>query len=135
MKTSNSDPSVSDADDSILPSQNKKWGFWGTMETSKKAAWSLAMTGVAKATDQPPEAVRAFLDSRDGRYLADEVEFFLSQGIKISDAVCMAVNRWMAPAYKSGLDSFPAGTPYLTACILSVQAEAKSAQDKQCDQV
>lgn len=125
MKTSNSDRSVSDADDSILPSQNIKWGFWGAMAESKNAAesWSLAMTGVAKATDQPPEAVRTFLDSRHGRYLADDVGNYLSQGLNISDAVREAVSRWMVPAnIESGFDNYPAEIPHLTACILSLQA-------------
>jgi len=119
------------SENSILPSQNKKWGFWGTMVHLKKAteSWPLAMSGIAKASDQPPEAVRAFLDSRDGRYFADEVGAFLGEGLSVSDAVSKAVHRWMAPANKkSGFESFPAETPYLTACILSVQAEADSAQ-------
>lgn len=112
----------------VLPTQNKEWGFWGTMANSKKAtaAWPVAMAVITEATNQPAEAVRTFLDSRDGRYFADEVGNFLHGGLNLPDAVSEAAKRWMTPANQSSVFShLPGDTTYLTACILDHIGQAE----------
>ena len=71
----------------IPATQNEAWGFWGTMTENAAAAWPMAMTAIAEATGQPPDAVRAFLDSRHGRHFADDVLNQMHAGLALVDAV------------------------------------------------
>lgn len=109
----------------VLPTENTQWGFWGTISNSKNpevkapAAWGLAMGLITEATKQPAEVVRAFLDSKDGRYFADEVGNFLHEGQSLPDAIEAATKRWLVPANKSASFShIPDGVTYLMACVL-----------------
>ncbi|NRC34075.1 hypothetical protein [Pseudomonas aeruginosa] len=69
----------------VLATENPQWGFWGTISNSENPevkapdAWVLAMGLITEATKKPGEVVRAFLDSKDGRYFADEVGNFLQR--------------------------------------------------------
>jgi hypothetical protein len=60
----------------ILPTENEKWGFYGTrVSDSPKTAeknWNTASTLLVKLSGKSPEIVRDFLDSKYGRWLADE---------------------------------------------------------------
>lgn len=109
----------------VLPTENPQWGFWGTISDSENPevkapdAWVLAMGLITEATKQPGEVVRAFLDSKDGRYFADEVGNFLHEGQSLPDAIAAATKRWMVPANKSASFShIPDGVTYLMACVL-----------------
>ncbi len=51
-----------------LDTQNPGWGFFGSMKEHASAAWPQAMNAISKATEQPLESVRFFLDSRHGRH-------------------------------------------------------------------
>lgn len=65
------------AEVTVLPSQNREWGFWGTIVHRSKApgpAWDAAfralLEGVVGLT---PEGARLVLDARWGRHYADTV--------------------------------------------------------------
>ena len=65
-----------------LPTRNTEWGFCGTLRHHADAdeAWPLAMAAIAETTGCDAEAVRDFLDSRDGRHFADDVANGLHRG-------------------------------------------------------
>ena len=105
----------------IPATQNEAWGFWGTMTENAAAAWPMAMTAIAEATGQPPVAVRAFLDSRHGRHLADDVLNQMHAGLALVDAVRAATQQWMN--WKIGRQTskqygIPRGLPYLTGFVI-----------------
>ena len=110
--------------------QNTDWGFWGTISNSADAdtAWPLAMLAIRKATAQPLESVRAFLDSRQGRYFADEVQNELSSGKALPDAINAATACFMGwridpdTSYRYGI---PRGLPYLTGFVMHCATAAQ----------
>ena len=68
-----------DEDVKVLPSQNKAWGFYnelysmydGDVDKIKKS-WNEMFEILSKLTGKDSKSVRDFLDSKAGRYLADE---------------------------------------------------------------
>jgi len=107
--------------DTIPPSRNEAWGFWGTLNHHASAAWPLAMAAVSDATGQPLESVRIFLDSRHGRHFADEVRNGLVRGRPLADAINAATGQWMD--WKIGRQTskdygIPRGLPYLTGFVI-----------------
>ncbi len=61
----------------VLPSQNKNYGFWGTCSnhTNKKqvqAIWDTAFTIIQVTAGFTPQEALALLDSRWGRHTVDE---------------------------------------------------------------
>jgi hypothetical protein len=117
---------------SILPTENEAWGFWGTMGEQAAAAWPIAFTAIKHATDTDDEAVRAFLDSRHGRHFADEVGNHLHAGTTLADAIAKATATWMA--WRIGRSTsrhtgIPAGLPYLTGFVISEGIAAEAARD------
>jgi hypothetical protein len=75
--------------------QNPGWGFWGTMASQAPIAWPEALRQIVQATGEPPEAVRAFLDSRHGRHFANHV---LDQALTLPlpQAIAKATQAWVA---------------------------------------
>ena len=117
---------------SILPTRNTEWGFFGTLalDADAKAAWPLAMAAIAQATGGDAEAVRDFLDSRQGRHFADDVGNGLHRGLDLTAAIDAAVERWMG--WTSGRRTeretgIPRGLPYLTGFVTSFAIEAEAA--------
>jgi hypothetical protein len=113
--------------DTILPTRNTDWGYWGTLSRSEAApgidaarAWEIASRRIAEATGAAPEGVRDFLDSRHGRHFADEVANGLWKGATPEAAIEAAIARWMGwridrhTARETGI---PAGLPYLTGWV------------------
>ncbi|NJD64325.1 MAG: hypothetical protein FIB00_03620 [Chloroflexi bacterium] len=105
----------------IPATQNEAWGFWGTMTDNAAAAWPTAVTALAEATGQPPDAVRAFLDSRHGRHFADDVLNQMHAGLALADAIHAATQQWMG--WKIGCQTskqygIPRGLPYLTGFVI-----------------
>lgn len=106
----------------ILPTRNEAWGFWGTMTTSARttdtaSAWQRAFLAITAATDAPPEGVRDFLDSRQGRHFADDVTNGLASGLPLDAAIDAAITRWMGWTIgrrESRETGIPAGMPTLT---------------------
>ena len=115
----------------ILPTTNQPWGFWGTMghaEADQSQAWALASIAIAKATGGTPEAVRTFLDSRQGRHFADDVANGLFNGRTLAEAVDAAVAMWMAwkiDKQTEREDGIPRGLPYLTGWVIHHQLEVE----------
>jgi len=110
-------------------SQNESWGFWGTMNDHAAVAWPLAMTAIAKATGEPLESVRGFLDSRHGRHFADDVHNQLHAGRALADAIHAATQQWMGWTIgrRTSRDTgIPMGLPYLTGFVVhcAIAAEA-----------
>jgi len=105
----------------IPASQNDSWGFYSTMNEQADAAWPLAMSAISRATGEPLDAVRIFLDSRHGRHFADDVQNALLAGASLADAIKAATARWMGwtigrqTAKQYGI---PKGLPYLTGFVL-----------------
>jgi hypothetical protein len=101
----------------IPATQNESWGFWHTLEPHAADAWPLAMTHIAEATGEDPEAVRAVLDSRHGRHFGDDVLNALDAGCPLAQAIDAATVRWMGWTIgrQTGKDyGIPKGLPYLT---------------------
>ena len=62
------------ANTNIPQTQNREWGFFGTIShhADPERAWDIALAFIAGTTGCSPDATRAFLDSRHGRHFADE---------------------------------------------------------------
>ena len=105
----------------IPATQNDAWGFFGTMNEHRTAAWPIAMTAISDATCQPLESVRLFLDSRHGRHFANDVLNELLRGHTIQQAIDAAVTRWMGwtiGRQTSKQYGIPKGLPYLTGFLI-----------------
>jgi hypothetical protein len=86
----------------ILPTRNTDWGFWGTIariENDPAAdaarAWEIASRRIAEATEASPEGVRDVLDSRHGRHFGDDVANEIWTGASLDAAINAAITRWM----------------------------------------
>lgn len=113
----------------IPATQNQDWGFWGTMNEHAAVAWPTAMTAISDATYQPLESVRAFLDSRHGRYFADDVRNQMHAGRVLTDAIHAATQQWMG--WKIGRQTskdygIPRGMPYLTGFVIHCEIVEES---------
>lgn len=113
-----------DATQTALPTRNEDWGFFGTASRWPGAApardWALASAEIARRTGGAPEAVRDFLDSREGRHFADEVRNQRASGAAPAAAVERAVARYMG--WRVGRDlsretGIPAALPLLSGWI------------------
>lgn len=116
----------------IPATQNKEWGFWGTMNDDAQAAWPIAMTAISEATNQPLESVRLFLDSRLGRHFADGVLNEMMWGHTIQQAIDAAVTRWMGwtiGRQTSKEYGIPRGLPYLTGFVIHCEITELSADE------
>ena len=84
------------ANTSIPQTQNREWGFFGTISHHGDAetAWPIAINTISDATQLPAETVAIFLDSRHGRHFADDVAHDLATGKVIADAIAAATTRW-----------------------------------------
>ena len=105
----------------IPATRNEAWGFWGTMDAHAQAAWPIAMNAISDATGQPFEAVRAFLDSRHGRHLADDVHNAIHDGHALPQAIIAATQKWMGwtiGRQTSKQYGIPRGLPYLTGFVI-----------------
>lgn len=105
----------------IPATRNEAWGFWGTMNEQAAVAWPQAMSAISDATQQPLEAVRAFLDSRHGRHFADGVLDGLHAGCSLADAGGATTVQWMAWTIgrrTSRNYGIPRGLPYLTGFVI-----------------
>lgn len=105
----------------IPASENESWGFGGTMGGYASIAWPIAMTEISKATGEPLESVRVFLDSRHGRHFADSVQDALLNSHDMHEAVAEAIEKWMS--WKIGRLTqrsygIPKGLPYLTGFVI-----------------
>lgn len=101
--------------------QNESWGFWGTMSGYASIAWPIAMTEISKATGEPFESVRVFLDSRHGRHFADAVQDALLSNPDMHLAVAMAIEKWMSWTIGRTIQrshGIPKGLPYLTEFVI-----------------
>ena len=116
----------------VLPTENTEWGFWGTMGERAAEAWPVAFAAIEDATGADPDAVRAFLDSRQGRHFADEVVSQIQIGGGLAEAIARATAAWMGwrigrrTNRESGI---PAGLPYLTGYVLGEGIAAELARD------
>lgn len=106
----------------IPASQNNAWGFWGSMNGYAAAAWPLAITTIHAETEEDPEVIRAFLDSRHGRHFGDEVLDRVEQhGDDLHAAIDIVVRRWQRwsiDARTSREYGIPRGLPYLTGFVI-----------------
>ena len=117
---------------SIPQTQNREWGFFGTIShhADPERAWDIALAFIAGITGCSPDATRAFLDSRHGRHFADDVANELATGKVIADAIEATTARWMGwrisarTAHETGI---PRGLPYLTGYAIHAEIEASTA--------
>lgn len=118
----------------ILPTTNQTWGFWGSMgytAADQSQAWTLASTAIAKVTGGTPEAVRTFLDSRQGRHFANDVASVIFNGRTLAAAVDAAVATWMGWKIDKQIErehGIPRGLPYLTGWVIHHQLEAEMSE-------
>ena len=104
--------------------QNESWGFWGTMGGHACVAWPVAMQQIAEITGEPPESVRAFLDSKQGRHFADTVQDGMASHLTMDAAVAQAIAKWMdwkIGRITSRETGIPRGLPYLTGFVIQAQ--------------
>jgi len=121
------------ANTSIPQTQNREWGFFGTIShhADPERAWDIALAFIAGITGCSPDATRAFLDSRHGRHFADEVSNHLATGQGLASAINAAATTWMGwrinarTAHETGI---PRGLPYLTGYVLHAEIEADTAE-------
>lgn len=108
----------------VLPTNNEAWGFFGTIRhhADPEQAWPIAFKAISTATSCTGQGVRDFLDSRHGRYFADDVANGLYDGLPLQQAIDAAVDRW---SRETGI---PRGLPYLvgfvTDCEIMAEADA-----------
>lgn len=105
----------------IPASENESWGFWGTMGGYASIAWPIAMKGISKATGEPFESIRIFLDSRHGRHFADAVHDALLGSPDMHQAVAQAIENWMSWTIgrtTQRTHGIPKGLPYLTGLVI-----------------
>lgn len=105
----------------IPTTQNETWGFWGTTGEHAHQGWPLACGAIAQATDAPPHAVRAFLDSRYGRHFADDVLNELTATQDLTQAIQAVTQRWMGwtiGRHTSRQYDIPRGLPYLIGLVV-----------------
>ncbi len=117
--------------DTILPTKNESWGFWGSISHHADAAeaWPLAMRTVAEATSCPATAVRAFLDSPSGRHFADDVTSGLALGMSLEAAIKAAATVWMTWTIDRRTErehGIPRGLPYLTGFVAHFEIMTKT---------
>lgn len=117
-----------------LPTRNAEWGFHGTIRhhADSNVAWGIAFAAIARATQTSPEGVRDFLDSRNGRHVADDVANGLVSGKALQHAIDTTVTRWMGwtidrrTARETGI---PHGLPYLMGLATHFQILADADDD------
>ncbi|MBN9568991.1 MAG: hypothetical protein J0H79_15470 [Alphaproteobacteria bacterium] len=108
--------------------QNREWGFFGTMmQAGYNAfeAWDAASAAIADAIDDhegyyAPEGIRDFLDSRHGRHFADTVASNVNTGQTFEAALTAAIAQWQGWKIGPRLyreEGIPAGLPYLTGWV------------------
>jgi hypothetical protein len=114
----------------ILPTANPSWGFYGAIRHHAEPgeAWPLAMTAISAATGCDADAVRDFLDSRQGRHFEDDVGNGLSAGLNLPAATDAAARRWMG--WRIGRRTereygIPRDLPYLTGWVMHCAIEAE----------
>lgn len=100
---------------------NPHYGFYGTINGDKDAAWVAALAAVSKATGQPEGRVAVFLDSRLGRHFADQVN---CEGLTATIQCWKAwrVSRTVRRQYR-----IAQGTDYLTAEITAAWHDREAA--------
>jgi hypothetical protein len=116
----------------VEDSQNLGYGFCGTMALQAgrvfvDIAWAEAMIQITRATGCGSAQVRAFLDSRHGRFFADGVSSRMIQGAKVQKAIEQEVAQWMAWGVSKSAQAdygIPPGLPYLTGFVVAEAAAA-----------
>lgn len=84
----------------ILTTENKEWGFWGTMASclgdrgTPRHAWDTAFVCILGATGADADSVRAFLDSKHGRHFADTVLDAMAGLPTVGAAIESAIDTW-----------------------------------------
>ncbi len=105
----------------IPATRNEAWGFWATMRGDAAIAWPVAIAAIVEAIGESPEDTRTFLDSRNGRHFADDVQIGLHAGQCLKHAVRSATARWMGwtISRRTGREyGIPSGLPYLTGFVI-----------------
>ncbi len=118
----------------IPQTQNREWGFFGTIthHAEPSAAWDMAFRAIAAATGEPSWSVCAFLDSRYGRHFADDCSNGMDDDARKNQAaIDAAVTRWMGwriSASDARETGTPRGLPYLTGYVVHAEIEADTAE-------
>jgi hypothetical protein len=116
----------------ILPSRNKDYGFFRTLtvcpqrDRRSDEVWVLASTLIAQTICAESEddmiGIRDFLDSRMGRYFADDVVGnMIGCSIDSETAIRSSIRTWQDWRISRQLErceGIPAGLPYLTGWVL-----------------
>jgi hypothetical protein len=114
-----------------LPTNNTAWGFWGTIthHADPAAGWPIAMQAIVSSSGCTDFAVRDFLDSRHGRYFANDVANGLFEGRTLPTAISAAVDRWMTWTIGRRLSretGIPRGLPYLVGFVTDCEIMAEA---------
>lgn len=114
----------------ILEAQSGAWGFVGTIRhhAEAKVALEVALGAITAKTGASTEGAQAFLNSRSGRYFADEVVNYLALSNTLEQAIHNAADRWQnwTITPKMARDTgIPVGLPYLTGMVMDAQIHAE----------
>jgi hypothetical protein len=126
----------------ILPSRNEDYGFFRALtvcplrDRRSAEVWTLASSMIAKAIRADSEdemiGIRDFLDSRMGRYFADDVIGNMTGcNIDIETAITSAIRRWQdwrISRQTEREEGIPAGLPYLTGWVQHFAVTAAMAE-------
>lgn len=109
-----------------IPTRNEAWGFYGSIShhADPSLAWDKAFEAIAADTACSAEAVRDFLDSRQGRHFADTISDGLLKGQTIAGAVAGAVDqwqRWTTCRRMQREQGIPAGLPLLMGLVTDIE--------------
>jgi len=121
------------ANTSIPQTQNREWGFFGTIShhADPERAWDIALAFIAGITGCPGRRGWRRGCSRYGRHFADEVSNHLAAGKGLASAINATTATWMGwrisarTAHETGI---PRGLPYLTGYVLHAEIEADTAE-------
>lgn len=116
---------------SILPTANEAWGFYGISATfaDPDTAWAIAFPAVQAASEGTADGVRDFLDSRHGRQFADDVHNGVHAGLDLAAAIQAAITRWMGWSINRETAreiAVPRGLPYLKGFVLYFSLKAQA---------
>lgn len=107
----------------IPKTQNETYGFYGTCsiaDLNASALWRIAIKQIHQATEEHPEDIATFLDSRHGRHFADDVVCRMKSGQTTHTAISETVQKWQTWQLGNTVKGMglPRNTPYLNGLIM-----------------
>lgn len=112
----------------IPQTQNEIYGFYGTCSIADLNApelWRMAIKQIHQITEEHPEDIATFLDSRHSRYFADDVVCYIKSGKTTHTAISETVQKWQTWQLGNAVKGMglPTNTPYLNGLIMMLSVD------------